>query len=227
MAAGSAGVSFVYDGRQFYFSMGQDISAEDKRSMRYSSFFTALQSQESFDTSGWLLEPAGDSWVLARIVGGGGVYIGKAVLLGGSLAQDVLAPLSLIHIYRRVFLRTVKGAFRRAESAHGKAADKFVRPLLRQREIFAQQGGQLLGHIGEVLRPAVGQVCVKAVPHLRHDHRQLMLHRPELNGRFAHIIGMVPATPMQKPQGLEFLPLRAFPVKAFTNGDVYKRQVLP
>ena len=92
VAAGSAGVSFVYDGRQFYFSMGQDISAEDKRSMRYSSFFTALQSQESFDTSGWLLEPAGDSWVLARIVGGGGVYIGKAVLLGGSLAQDVLAP---------------------------------------------------------------------------------------------------------------------------------------
>ena len=92
VAAGSAGVSFVYDGRQFYFSMGQDISAEDRRSMRYSSFFTALQSQESFDTSGWLLEPAGDSWVLARIVGGGGVYIGKAVLLGGSLAQDVLAP---------------------------------------------------------------------------------------------------------------------------------------
>ena len=92
VAAGSAGVSFVYDGRQFYFSMGQDISAEDRRSMRYSSFFTALQSQESFDTSGCLLEPAGDSWVLARIVGGGGVYIGKAVLLGGSLAQDVLAP---------------------------------------------------------------------------------------------------------------------------------------
>ena len=39
VAAGSAGVSFVYDGRQFYFSMGQDISAEDKRSMRYSSLF--------------------------------------------------------------------------------------------------------------------------------------------------------------------------------------------
>ena len=46
-----------------------------------------------------------------------------------------------------------------------------------------------------------------------------MLHRPELNGRFAHIIGMVPATPMQKPQGLEFLPLRDFPVKAFKNGQ--------
>ena len=26
VAAGSAGVSFVYDGRQFYFSMGQDLS---------------------------------------------------------------------------------------------------------------------------------------------------------------------------------------------------------
>lgn len=92
MAIDDAGVSFVYDGSRFHFTSGQNIAPSDKRNMLYSSFFSSLASQEKFDTSGWFLGSSGDSRLLVRIVGGGGVYIGKAILLSGNLAQQILTP---------------------------------------------------------------------------------------------------------------------------------------
>ena len=99
------------------------------------------------------------------------------------------------------------------------------RPQIKLFSRFSDSGKYLrsragsLGHIGEVLRPAVGQVCVKLFPTSGMITASLCFTAQELNGRFAHVIGMVPAAPMQEPQGLEFLPLRDFSVKAFKNGQ--------
>lgn len=92
MAIDDIGVSFVYDGGRFHTTPGQNVTAADKRDMIYSSFFSVLEEQEQFDTSGWFLGVTGNNRLLVRIVGSGGVYIGKAILLSTNLAHHVLTP---------------------------------------------------------------------------------------------------------------------------------------